>query len=110
MKGSRAILIGIVFALIIVSFNTLIGCSATPLAEAPEEEIASFLSENNIEIPGGESNLDEWIDFIRGTIAQVEEDPNCFFVFNYTVAQELADAIKTAIEDNGGVRSLRRGA
>ncbi len=82
----------------------LSGKSSSKLSEMTDEECVAFVKDYNIEIPDDYEELG-WAAFIRDTIAAVESDPDCDFVYSYRVMTKFANAIKAAVNDYYGVAS-----
>lgn len=66
-------------------------------ADKTEEECLEFVCENGVTIPNDYINNPNLPGLVKGIILQVENNPNVQFFYNYWVAQEFAEDIKSVV-------------
>lgn len=97
MKKIIAILLSM---LLPISTNLSIQAYSTApsiLSEASDMRIHEFLDEYDVSIPGGEDAFDYWLDFIRSTIAYVEQYGYTNSAYNWSIARDFSEAIEAAV-------------
>ena len=97
-----AIMIFVAFAPLSVQ-GLDIGDSKQVLSTMSEQECIAFLKSQGVKIPDDYEDELVWGPFVKRIIANVEEEPECIFSYNYSVTQEFAEAIRTVVNEYYGV-------
>ncbi len=75
-----------------------------------ESESLSFVKSRGIVIPDNLCDESEMASFVKKTITQVVNNPNIKFGYNYAEKANLADKIKTAVNDYIGIATYAMNA
>ncbi len=78
---------------------------STRLSDLSERECIAFVKSMGVGIPDDYEDELMWGRFVKDTIAQVEEDPDCRFVYSYATTQVFAEEIRAAVNKYYGVGS-----
>lgn len=73
------------------------------LSDMTDIECLEFIKSKGVQIPDDYNDETLWAPFVKKTIEQVEADPDCFFVYNYTVTGDFAQAIQAVVNEYYGI-------
>ncbi len=107
MKKAISCLLVIVLIMSLTMSANAASVEKQRLSELTDAECIAFLKEKGVKIPSNYENETQWGSFVRETIQYVEDNPNIEFVYNYSVTQDFANAIKEVVNDYYGSNNGR---
>ena len=73
------------------------------LSEMSENECLEFVKDNGVVLPDLRETESDWGSFVKRIITLVESDPDIVFGINYTVTANLAEEIRSVVNEYYGV-------